>query len=71
MQTLFYAEVTDEMKTGPGGGNPSEGERIDVVEYPAKDCMKLVYDDNIQRPGGFLFALMWFDDHILKKPKQE
>lgn len=59
-QTLFYVEVSDDMKVSEGGGNPKEGEMIDVIEMTVEDAKKYMGSGDVMSPGGFLFALMWF-----------
>ena len=58
--TLFYAEVTDAMRVGKGGGLEEEGELIDVVDKTVEEGRLLILDDSVNRPGGMLFALQWF-----------
>ncbi|XP_046631853.1 uridine diphosphate glucose pyrophosphatase NUDT14-like [Daphnia pulicaria] len=59
-QTVFYAEVTDEMKVSSGGGNPEEGELIDVVEMNISEVEEFLAQKRVPSPGGFLFGLQWF-----------
>jgi len=59
-QNLFYAEVTDDMKVGPGGGLVEEGEYIDVVEMSIPEARKFMTQETVPSPGGFLFGLQWF-----------
>ncbi|CAM1297253.1 NUDT14 (predicted) [Pycnogonum litorale] len=59
-QTLFYAEIVDEMKVADGGGNDYEGEFIEVVELTIPEVKKLIYDETLPRPAPLLFALSWF-----------
>ncbi|KAK3093479.1 hypothetical protein FSP39_016256 [Pinctada imbricata] len=66
-QHLFYAEVTDDMKVGQGGGVQAEGEMIDVVEIPVDKCMDFVMDEEINRPVGMMFAIMWFFENKYKR----
>ncbi|NXI70603.1 NUD14 pyrophosphatase, partial [Anseranas semipalmata] len=70
-QTLFYAEVTDQMRTGEGGGQPEEGELIEVVEIPLEDSMKFAYDETLPKTMGVIFSFMWFQNNIAPKlPKK-
>ncbi|XP_064919363.1 uridine diphosphate glucose pyrophosphatase NUDT14 isoform X2 [Columba livia] len=70
-QTLFYAEVTDQMRTGEGGGQPGEGELIEVVEVPLEDSMKFAYDETLPKTMGVIFSFMWFQNNIAPKlPKK-
>ncbi|XP_053264871.1 uridine diphosphate glucose pyrophosphatase NUDT14 isoform X1 [Podarcis raffonei] len=66
-QTLFYAEVTDEMKAGEGGGQPQEGELIEVVEIPLQDCMNFAFDEALPKTMGFIFSFMWFQTNVVPK----
>ncbi|KDR18548.1 uridine diphosphate glucose pyrophosphatase-like [Zootermopsis nevadensis] len=59
-QTIFYTEVTDNMKVGEGGGNLEEGEFIEVVEMTIPEAKKYVDKGTVQSPGAFIFALFWF-----------
>lgn len=65
--TLFYAEITDKMKVGKGGGLEEEGERIDVIEVPVSEAKAYVMDDSIPKPSGIMFAVFWFFDAKWKK----
>ncbi|XP_076443074.1 uridine diphosphate glucose pyrophosphatase NUDT14-like isoform X1 [Babylonia areolata] len=60
LQTLFYAEVTDAMQVGKGGGLAEEGEMIEVVHMSVEEGQKLIFDETVNRPSGLLFGLMWF-----------
>ncbi|NWX82737.1 NUD14 pyrophosphatase, partial [Nothoprocta ornata] len=62
--TLFYAEVTDQMKTGEGGGQPEEGELIEVVEIPLEESMKFAFDESIPKTPGVILGVMWFQNNI-------
>lgn len=64
--TLFYAEVTDNQKVGPGGGLVEEGELIEVVEFTISQCRDLIFDDTINREPTLLCALYWFFNNIWK-----
>lgn len=59
-QTIFYSEVTDDMKVGKGGGNLEEGEFIEVVEMTVPQAKKYINKSTVLSPGGFIFALLWF-----------
>ncbi|XP_066468416.1 uridine diphosphate glucose pyrophosphatase NUDT14 [Tiliqua scincoides] len=65
--TLFYGEVTDEMKISDGGGRPKEGELIEVVEVPLQDSMSFAFDDSCPKTIGITFAFMWFQNTIAPK----
>ncbi|XP_070181971.1 uridine diphosphate glucose pyrophosphatase NUDT14-like isoform X1 [Littorina saxatilis] len=59
-QWLFYADVTDAMKVGTGGGLEEEGELIEVVDMTVVEGRQLILDESVNRPVGMLFALQWF-----------
>lgn len=59
MQTMYYCEVTDEMRLTSGGG--VEDEIIDVVELTideVRDMLKMGAVNN--SPPSCLFGLSWF-----------
>ena len=62
VQTMFFAEVTDAMQVNSGGGNPNEGEQIEVVYVPLSRSREFVFDETKEKPAGLLFAFMWFFD---------
>uniref|UniRef100_A0A8C0UWW4 Uridine diphosphate glucose pyrophosphatase NUDT14 n=1 Tax=Cyanistes caeruleus TaxID=156563 RepID=A0A8C0UWW4_CYACU len=70
-QTLFYAEVNDQMRSSGGGGQPEEGELIEVVEIPLGESMKFAYDETFPKTMGVIFSFMWFHNNIAPKlPKK-
>ena len=60
LQTLFYIQVTDDMKVGQGGGNPEEGELIEVVEIPVSESFAFLMDETVETPVGLLFGITWY-----------
>nr|XP_054759533.1 uridine diphosphate glucose pyrophosphatase NUDT14-like [Lytechinus pictus] len=60
LQTLFYAEVTDQMKVSSGGGLVDEGEHIEVIEISGQDALETIMDETITKPVGMMFAFTWF-----------
>jgi len=58
--TIFYAEVTDEMKVSDGGGLASEGEMITVREMSVKQTRAYMASPFVNSPTGFLMAVNWF-----------
>ena len=59
-QTLYYVEVEESMRIGPGGG--IEGEEIDVVSLDRRESRKVMEDETIARTPGLLYALCWWFD---------
>ncbi len=61
-QTLYFAEVEEHMKVSEGGG--VDHEQIEVLYLPIEDAKKLLYDENIAKTPGLMFAFMWwFERH--------
>ncbi|XP_038206746.1 uridine diphosphate glucose pyrophosphatase NUDT14-like [Zerene cesonia] len=59
LQTFFYCEVTDDMKTEQGGG--VDDEIIEVIEKTIPEIEEMVTSPGpISSPPSCLFALMWF-----------
>ncbi|VDI17285.1 UDP-sugar diphosphatase [Mytilus galloprovincialis] len=63
LQTMYFAEVTDAMRVSQGGGVKEEGEMIDVVDIPVSEAMDFAMDDNVNKPVGMMFAVLWFFQH--------
>jgi len=59
-QVLFYAEVDDSMKISEGGGNPEEGEMLELVERSPVEMKEFVEQGEQRCPVGLLFAVNWF-----------
>ena len=59
-QHMYYTQVTDSMRTGPGGGCPEEGELIEIAEINVKDAMNFAFDDSKPKPVGVIAAIMWY-----------
>lgn len=59
-QTLYYAEVNDDMKVSEGGG--IDHEMIEVIEMSLTDAKVFIYDESIAKTPGLMFAFMWFFD---------
>lgn len=57
-QTLYYAEVDESMKVHEGGGVDSE--LIEVVTIPIAEIKNFIYNENIAKTPGLMFAFMWW-----------
>ncbi|SFV71689.1 Uridine diphosphate glucose pyrophosphatase [hydrothermal vent metagenome] len=66
-QVMYYAEVDDSMKVSEGGG--IENEEIEVITLPMHEAKALIYDENIAKSAGLLFAFMWFFEKEKQKPQ--
>ena len=58
--TLFFAEVTEDMRKAAGGGNLMEGEKIELYYLPVKEVKNFVLDESIPKPSSVVAALMWY-----------
>lgn len=68
-QTLYFAEVTDDMRISSGGGLVAEGELIEVVEMSMSEVQDYIHQDEVCSPAGLLFALNWFINTMASKYK--
>ncbi|MBN3271624.1 NUD14 pyrophosphatase, partial [Polyodon spathula] len=68
-QTMFYAEVSDDNCVGEGGGEPQEGELIEVVKVPLPESMNFAFDESLPKTMGVLFSFMWFHSNMAPKYK--
>ena len=60
-QTLFYAEIDDQMKVGEGGG--VDEEQIEVIYLPREEAKAFIYSEHIARTSGVMFGFMWWFAH--------
>ncbi|XP_031717586.1 uridine diphosphate glucose pyrophosphatase NUDT14 [Anarrhichthys ocellatus] len=68
-QTMFYAEVSDDNCVSAGGGEPREGELIEVVKVPLHEAMTFAYDERIPKNMGVVFSFIWFHNNMSPKYK--
>jgi len=61
-QMLYYAEVDESMKVSEGGG--VDDEQIEVIYLPLFEAKAFIYDENIAKTPGLMFAFMWWFDRI-------
>lgn len=64
-QTMFYAEVTDAQRGGPGGGLAEEGELIEVVHLNVDDAQAFADNPDIPKTLGVIFAISWFFSQVV------
>jgi hypothetical protein len=57
---LYYADVTDDMKVGPGGGVDAEDEFIALEEMSIADAKSYLNRKEVNSPPFMLLGLMWF-----------
>lgn len=63
--TMFYCEVTDDMKVSDGGG--VDDEIIEVVEMKVDDVLEYIAGENVKSPVNFLFGVYWFLENKYKR----
>ncbi len=59
-QVLYYAQVDESMKVSEGGG--IDGELIEVVAIPTAEAKEFIYNENIAKSTGLMFAFLWWFD---------
>ncbi len=57
-QTLFFAEIDDDMKVNEGGG--IDEEEIEVVYLPVSQAEDFIFDENIAKTPGLMFSFLWY-----------
>ncbi|CAD5220992.1 unnamed protein product [Bursaphelenchus xylophilus] len=57
--TIFFGTVTDEQKVSEGGGNPSEGEFIEIKYLTIEEVRTLLKEVH-NCPPSLLYGLSWF-----------
>ncbi len=57
-QSLFYAEVSEDMRVSQGGG--VEEERIEVVYLPIGEAERFLREDSVPKTPGLMYALCWW-----------
>ena len=58
LQTLYYAEVDEDMKVSEGGG--IDDEQIEVIYLSSSEAKTFIYDESIAKTPGLMFAFMWW-----------
>ena len=61
-QMLYYVEVDEGMRVSEGGG--VDDEQIEVITLPVAEAKTLIYDEDIAKTPGLMFAFMWWFDKI-------
>ncbi len=51
------------MKVSSGGGNPDEGEFIDVEEVSVKDSLDFILDESKTKPIGMASVIYWYHQY--------
>jgi len=59
-QVLYYAQVDEAMRVSKGGG--VDGELIEVVTIPTAEAKEFIYNENIAKSTGLMFAFLWWFD---------
>ncbi len=66
-QTLYYAELSQEMQVSEGGGLMEE--HIEVIYIPTKEAKEFMFDERYQKTPGMLMAFYWFFDNKTENSK--
>jgi len=59
-QTLYYAEIDEQMQCSEGGG--LEEEEIEVIYLPTHDAKAFMFDASLQKTPGMCMAFYWWFD---------
>ena len=62
LQTLYYAELNENMKIHEGGG--LEEEEIEVIYIPTKEAKEFMFDESYQKTTGVMLSIYWFFENI-------
>lgn len=65
--TMFYCEVTDNMRVSDGGG--VDDEIIEVVEMTVTETLEYIARDELTSPANLLFGIYWFLENKYKSKK--
>lgn len=57
-QTIFYAEISDEMKISDGGG--TDGEDIELYYLPVAKAKEFIDDETFVKPANLGYAILWW-----------
>lgn len=57
-QSLYFVSVDDSLKVNAGGG--IDNEYIEVIYVPKQEAKDFIFNENIPRTSGLMFALSWF-----------
>jgi UDP-sugar diphosphatase len=61
VQTLYFAYVDDTQKVSEGGG--VDIEEIEVIYLPKSEAKTFMYNEDIAKTPGLMFAFSWFFEH--------
>ncbi|MBA1433006.1 MAG: NUDIX domain-containing protein [Epsilonproteobacteria bacterium] len=64
-QTLYYAEIDENMRVNEGGG--VEEEAIEVIYIPLREAKSFMFDEQYQKTTGVSLAFYWFFNTKLKQ----
>jgi UDP-sugar diphosphatase len=68
-QTIYYAEVEENMKVTDGGG--VDGEMIELYYLPLSQAKDFVFDETKPKPPGLVAAFLWFFQYKLPQIEKE
>jgi len=58
--TIFYTEVTDEMKKAEGGGIKDSGEFIELFYLARQQAKEFALSDSYIKPSSAIAAILWY-----------
>ncbi len=65
LQTVFYAEINDDLKIHEGGG--IESEEIELYYLPLNKAKEFVFDESKPKTPGLIFSFYWFFQNKLNR----
>ena len=65
---LYYSEISEDLKTGVGGGNEEEHEYITIVEMPLTETLDMIKDGRI-KDAKTVVCLYWLKDKLAMRIK--
>ena len=64
-QTLYFAEISEDMRVNDGGG--IHDEEIEVITLPLSEAKSFLFDEHYQKTTGVSLAFYWFFNTKLKQ----
>ena len=58
--TVFYTEVTDDMKKADGGGVKDSGEFIELFYLARQEAREFALSDDYIKPSSAIAAILWY-----------
>lgn len=61
-QTLYFAQIDENMRLSDGGG--LEEEDIEVLYIPVSKALDFIFDETISKTPGLMYAFMWYKNNF-------